>query len=295
MKIDIKQPCSADWEAMKIGVTSRNCEQCKKAVVDFTQMDRLAIITYLIDHSDKSVCGRIKASSIDFYETDLPILIDALRTRNSNLAFTFLAAACLSLSACSETPSPKKVQIELQSPLKSVISSTGKPTKKNISKDTEKNKEKKQQIVTVVHPEIMGEISILPEPMPIVEPVDPPNEPNVALPLIESEKDSVYTILSKSPEFPGGMDAMFKFIQNNLVYPDYEKESGIEGTVYLEFIVRKTGEIDNIKLLRGIKGGLQLDKEAIRIVKNMPKWIPGLLEGRNVSSVMRLPIKFRLD
>jgi protein TonB len=88
---------------------------------------------------------------------------------------------------------------------------------------------------------------------------------------------------------------MFKFIQNNLVYPDYEKESGIEGTVYLEFIVRKTGEIDNIKLLRGIKGGPQLDKEAIQIVKNMPKWNPGSIEGRNVSSVMRLPIKFRLD
>jgi protein TonB len=91
------------------------------------------------------------------------------------------------------------------------------------------------------------------------------------------------------------MDAMFKFIQNNIVYPDYEKENGIEGTVYLEFIVRKTGDIENIELLRGIKNGPNYDKEAIRLVKKMPKWIPGSLEGNNVSSIMRLPIKFRLD
>jgi protein TonB len=124
-----------------------------------------------------------------------------------------------------------------------------------------------------------------------------PEPPPIDLPIIETKQpiDSIYQFPTKSPEFPGGMDAMFKFIQNNIVYPDYEKENGIEGTVYLEFIVRKTGDIENIELLRGIKNGPNYDKEAIRLVKKMPKWIPGSLEGNNVSSIMRLPIKFRLD
>ena len=292
MKIDIKEPCTANWETMKIGVTSRNCQQCNKDVIDFTSLNRAEIITYLIEHTGKSICGRIQASSIDFHETDLPILIDALRKQNSNLAFTFLAAACLCLSACTETPSPKKVQIEQHSLSKSTVTPKEVSTKKETKKETKKKEHNSQQFVPGEH-QIMGEISILPEPITTGASVCPPNEPDVAVP--NEEKDSVYTILTKSAEFPGGMDALFQFIKNNLVYPNYEKEVGIEGTVYLEFIVRKTGEIDNIKLLRGIKGGPELDKEAIRIVKKMPKWNPGSVDGRNVSSIMRLPIKFRLD
>lgn len=69
----------------------------------------------------------------------------------------------------------------------------------------------------------------------------------------------------------------------------------MQGTVFIEFVVRKSGEIDNIKLLRGIQGGQELDKEAIRLVKYMPKWNSGAMNGIPVSTMMRLPIKFRLD
>jgi protein TonB len=292
MKIDIKQPCSADWEAMKIGVTSRHCSNCKKAVIDFTQMDRLAIISYLIEHSDKCVCGRINPQLVDVHVSDLPFIVDSLRKKSNNASFGILAALCLSLVACQETSKPHPEQHK-QAITKHVSSSIAnlKPTQKK----TDSTEKKKQQIISVV-PEIMGEIAILPGPEPIHS-MQYPEPPPIDLPIIETKQpiDSIYQFPTKSPEFPGGMDAMFKFIQNNIVYPDYEKENGIEGTVYLEFIVRKTGDIENIELLRGIKNGPNYDKEAIRLVKKMPKWIPGAMNGIPVSTMMRLPIKFRLD
>jgi protein TonB len=292
MKIDIKEPCTANWNEMKIGVTSRNCQQCNKEVIDFTQMDRLAIITYLIEHSDKSVCGRINPQLVDVHVSDLPFIVDSLRKKSNNASFGILAALCLSLVACQETtkPHPEQHKQAISKHVTTSISNT-KPSQKK----TDSTKKQKQQIITVVG-EIMGDIKVLPDP----EPIDPMQylvEPPIDLPIIETKQpiDSIYQFPTKSAEFPGGMDAMFKFIKNNIVYPEYEKEIGVEGTVYLEFIVRRTGDIENIKLLRGIKNGPNYDKEAIRLVKKMPKWIPGSLEGNNVSSVMRLPIKYRLD
>lgn len=293
MKIDIKQPCSADWEAMKIGVTSRHCSNCKKAVIDFTQMDRLAIIAYLIEHSDKSVCGRINPQLVDVYVSDLTFIVDSLRKKSNNASFGILAALCLSLVACQETSKPHPEQHK-QAITKHVSSSIAnlKPTQKK----TDSTEKKKQQIIRVVEPEIMGKISILPSPEPR-EPMHYLVEPPIDIPIIQPQLpiDSVYQFPTKTAEFPGGMDQLFQYIQKNMKYPENAKELGLQGTVFFEFVVRKSGEIDNIKLLRGIKGGQELDREAIRIVKTMPKWNPGAMNGIPVSTIMRLPIKFRLD
>ena len=292
MKIDIKEPCTANWETMKIGVTSRNCQQCNKEVIDFTQMDRLAIITYLIEHSDKSVCARINPQLVDVHVSDLPYIVDSLRKKSNNASFGILAALCLSLVACQETtathPEQHKQTITKQ---KTTSTATLKPSQKK----TDSTKKQKQQIITVVG-EIMGDISVLPEP----EPIDPMQylvEPPINIPIIETKQpmDSIYQFPTKSPEFPGGMDQLFLYMKKNLKYPESAKELGTQGTVFIEFVVRKSGEIDNIKLLRGIQGGQELDKEAIRLVKNMPKWNSGAMNGIPVSTMMRLPIKFKLD
>lgn len=292
MKIDIKQPCSADWEAMKIGVTSRHCSNCKKAVIDFTQMDRLAIIAYLIEHSDKSVCGRINPQLVDVHVSDLPFIVDSLRKKSNNASFGILAALCLSLVACQETSKPHPEQHK-QAITKHESSSIAnlKPTQKK----TDSTNKQKPQIISVVG-EIMGDIEILPGPEPI-EPMQYLVEPPIDIPIIETKQpmDSIYQFPTKSPEFPGGMDQLFLYMKKNLKYPESAKELGTQGTVFIEFVVRKSGEIDNIKLLRGIQGGQELDKEAIRLVKNMPKWNSGAMNGIPVSTMMRLPIKFKLD
>jgi protein TonB len=85
---------------------------------------------------------------------------------------------------------------------------------------------------------------------------------------------------------------MKSFIDQNLRYPQKAKEHGIEGNVYLTFVVERDGRLTNIKLLRGIGGGC--DEEAIRIVRSMPDWKPGLQRGNPVRVQFNMPVKFEL-
>lgn len=98
--------------------------------------------------------------------------------------------------------------------------------------------------------------------------------------------------LDEMPEFPGGMDAMFKFMGDNLNYPAAAREKGIEGTVVVSFIVNQDGSISNSEILRGIGGGC--DEESVRIVNSFPAWKPGVDEGKKVRTQMRLPIRYKL-
>jgi len=95
------------------------------------------------------------------------------------------------------------------------------------------------------------------------------------------------------PGFPGGSQSMLDFIKNNLNYPDFAKENNIEGKVYLKFVVRSTGEIDNIQIARGVHK--VLDTAAIELVKKMPRWNPGVQNGKTVPVYFILPVVFRLD
>jgi len=98
--------------------------------------------------------------------------------------------------------------------------------------------------------------------------------------------------VDEMPEYPGGMDAMFKFIGENLKYPASAKEKGIQGTVVISFIVNKDGSISDTEILRGIGGGC--DEESLRIVNAFPAWKPGVNEGEKVRTQMRLPIMYKL-
>jgi protein TonB len=94
------------------------------------------------------------------------------------------------------------------------------------------------------------------------------------------------------PQFPGGQDEMYRFIGNNLKYPAIDQEMGTQGRVTVRFVVSKTGEITNIELLKGISP--TCDKEAIRVIKSMPKWIPGKQSGNPVQVYFTMPIVFKL-
>ncbi|WP_108823400.1 energy transducer TonB [Dysgonomonas sp. Marseille-P4361] len=101
-----------------------------------------------------------------------------------------------------------------------------------------------------------------------------------------------FTIVEQMPAFPGGEEAMHKFISDNLKYPVVAQESGISGRVTLRFVVTKTGEISEVTVVRGIDPSC--DREALRVVKSMPKWVPGKQNGENVPVYFTLPIVFRL-
>lgn len=108
----------------------------------------------------------------------------------------------------------------------------------------------------------------------------------------EEEADEVFLVVEEQASFPGGMGEWNNFLKKNLKYPRQATRMGIEGAVFLSFIVDKQGSISDIQVIRGIGGGC--DEEAIRVLKNSPKWAPGKQRGRAVKSRMQLRIVFRL-
>ncbi len=112
---------------------------------------------------------------------------------------------------------------------------------------------------------------------------------------VEEAKPEIFTVVEEMPEYPGGMGDLMKYLQNNINYPQVEKEAGIQGKVFVKFVVQPDGAISNTEVLRGVAGGEGLSKEAIRVVKSMPKWKPGKQNGRTVPVYFNLPINFKLN
>jgi protein TonB len=123
-------------------------------------------------------------------------------------------------------------------------------------------------------------------------------EDNIALPPVpvdEAAQEETFVIVEQMPEFPGGQAALMKYLSSNIKYPDECRKMGIEGKVYVKFVVDKTGSITDTKLLRGVPDGKLLENEAIRVIKTMPKWKPGNQSGKPVSVYFTLPISFKLN
>ena len=108
----------------------------------------------------------------------------------------------------------------------------------------------------------------------------------------ETQEEEVYSIVETMPSFPGGQTALNAYIQENLKYPQSALEDGIQGRVYVNFVVEKDGLISNVKVNRGIGGGC--DEEAVRVVKAMPRWVPGVQRDQTVRVSYMMPIVFKL-
>jgi periplasmic protein TonB len=102
----------------------------------------------------------------------------------------------------------------------------------------------------------------------------------------------IFTVVEQQPEFPGGDAAKMKFLSENIRYPAEAAEKGIHGKVFVTFVVGEDGSITDIRVLRGLGGGC--DEEAIRVIKAMPKWIPGRQRGKPVRIQFNLPVAFTL-
>jgi len=109
---------------------------------------------------------------------------------------------------------------------------------------------------------------------------------------VEVAEEPIFTVVESEPEFPGGMEALYKYLAQNIKYPQLARENGITGKVYVTFVVEKDGSIANPRILRDIGGGC--GAEAIRVVKAMPKWSPGKQRGKAVRVQFNLPVNFNL-
>ena len=108
----------------------------------------------------------------------------------------------------------------------------------------------------------------------------------------EEVADEIFTIVEQQPEFPGGMGAFYTFVQKKMSYPSQARRMGIEGKVFVQFVVDKQGNITDVVAVKGIGAGC--DEEAVRVIKESPKWKPGKQRGKSVKVRMILPITFKL-
>lgn len=110
----------------------------------------------------------------------------------------------------------------------------------------------------------------------------------------EEPEDVIFVVVESMPEFPGGPQAMYKFLGENIKYPVIAQENGIQGRVVCQFTVNKDGSLVDIEVVRS-GGDASLDKEAVRVIKSMPKWKAGKQRGKPVRVKYTLPVNFKLQ
>ena len=108
----------------------------------------------------------------------------------------------------------------------------------------------------------------------------------------EVQEQEIFQIVEEMPAYPGGEQKLMEFIAKGIKYPQIARETGIQGRVFVGFVIEPDGSVSNVKVLRGIGGGC--DEEAMRVVKSMPKWKPGKQRGKAVRVSYMLPVNFTL-
>ena len=109
----------------------------------------------------------------------------------------------------------------------------------------------------------------------------------------EVEEQQIFQVVEEMPEFPGGMAECMKWLSKNIKYPTISQENGVQGRVIVQFVINRDGSIVDAKVVRGVDP--YLDKEALRVVNQMPKWSPGKQRGKAVRCQFTLPVQFRLQ
>jgi protein TonB len=177
-----------------------------------------------------------------------------------------------------DKPKPPPPQIQLPKLQKVIKFVPPKVVKEEVVEEVPTIEEIKQNEVAAV--EVEGDAQVVFE------------EPVQAV-VVEEDENKIFMVVEQQPEFEGGYEAMMNFIKKNMRYPASARRMGIDGTVYVSFVVGKDGSIADVKVLRGISA--DCDKEAVRVVQAMPPWKPGKQNGKPVFVRFNLPIKFKLN
>ena len=120
------------------------------------------------------------------------------------------------------------------------------------------------------------------------EEIAPPPEPEKPV-----EDNKVFDVVEQKPMFPGGDAALMQWLSSNIKYPVIAAENGVQGRVVCQFVVEKDGSVSGVTVVKSIDPSL--DKEAVRVIKSMPKWTPGKQNGQNVRVKYTLPVQFKLQ
>jgi periplasmic protein TonB len=119
--------------------------------------------------------------------------------------------------------------------------------------------------------------------------------PQAVEPHVKTEpSEKIYEFVDEPADFPGGRQALMKYLSDNIIYPESAQKNGIQGKCYFQFVVTDSGKVENVKLKKGVPDCPECDKEALRVIKKMPLWTPGKINGKNVNSLFSIPVTFKL-
>lgn len=214
--------------------------------------------------------------------------------------FFTCAVMCCLLSSCSEKQDNAKLDklsVETNNTNTENPSNTDRDTKQSTTEGNDTVLKSKNRDTKV---------RFIPPPTVVSDPVDPsyglgesygdPGDYPIGtveqVELQESPQEEILQYAEEMPEYPGGTQALMEYLKTKITYPAQAKDEGIQGTVYIGFVVYKDGTLGSFKIRRGVRA--DLDKEAMRVIKAMPNWKPGKQNGKVVNCEMTLPVKFRL-
>lgn len=133
-------------------------------------------------------------------------------------------------------------------------------------------------------------------PVEVTVATPPPPPPPAPEPVVEEEKtddNEIFEVAEVQPQFPGGMDALMQYLQKNIKYPSRAQENNIKGTVVVRFVVGKDGSVSNTVVAKSLDP--DCDREAVRVISNMPRWSPGKQSGKPVNCYFTVPVRFVLQ
>lgn len=275
--LEIKKPCGENWDNMRLGLISRHCGKCDKEVVDFTQMSKPEIFQYLYYNRDKKTCARIYAWQVDYTCEDVELTIKKLRPaqRKSNYYFYLLALGAFALGSCNYENKPINTEIVENINLGEMgpVTDTAIKKKDSVIKEVKIGKIKPVCVEPMPDPSyiIQGEMPFEPElPETVVNP------------------DMVYSIVEQMPEFYGGSETLKLYVASRL--KNIENESNLSGKIIVNFVVDENGVITGPKILYSTQGLQIFEKSIIKIFNEMPRWRPGVQNGRAVKVNMQFPV-----
>lgn len=266
--------CPENWGNMKIGLTSRYCENCKRDVQDFTNLTREEILQFLLTNRNQKVCGRVFKSQLDYHHEEILITIESYlkKNKNSTLSFYLLAIGTTMLLGCSSNGDLEKTQTTDSLALTLAAEQTE-------FKEKGLNLENQKCGIDSSPPDELGLLGEL-----VADDS-----------LFVSDPNGVRILADVMPEFIGGIDSLMVYIKENLNYPEWEKKAKIQGNVFVSFTVDKEGKIINPNILKSVPGSKNFDNEVLRLISTMPKWKPGQEQEKKVAVQLVLPIKFKLQ
>ncbi len=263
---------------MKPQYEGRFCKSCSKVVVDFTNKSEQEIIEYLNKNAEKKLCGTFRKSHLVSQQQN------HIERQKAEQILKFVAAVLLvfgtTLISCNYEVSTKSIDLGDTLKVNDTFceNTTGVLVVGKIETDqTNMSNGVGIKVVDDTVSENYVEEHLKSTPLSLKGAKDS---------LVEA--DEIVTFPDKNAQFLNGEKSIKDFIKENIEYP---KDTEVKGTVYVSFVIKRDGSMNNVKLLKGISP--QLDEEALRVVKLMLKWIPGKKDGKDVNTRMVLPIKFK--